>query len=251
MLREIRELYSDSFRAAALFPVLFLIPALVEFAQHVVEMGAGMYTDIAGAKAAEADSQRLIFGYAKTIALGLPGYWFTRYLAFRDPARAQRIESPALGLWLVLFALQAAMLAWQLFGPGYGALLGLAGKDAQIAGGVVGAVASLLGIYLTAWIVAWPLGNAAIGPLRSVRIMSGSFWRTIGYMVAGVLPLMAVHYGLGFLAIAVTPGWLDWPVLVLDALIVAWLACTMAGSNYLAAAHAARRKSAALLPADS
>lgn len=246
MLGQIRAIYTDGWRVAALFPLLFMIPALVEFAQHVVEINAGMYASMAGAKAAADDSMRLLFGFAKTLALGLPGYWFVRFLAFRDQARAARIEQPAFMLWLVLFALQGAQLAWSLFGPSTGSLLGLTGKAEQLAGPLVSAVWSLLSIYLTAWMIAWPLGSRAIGPVRSVRTMAGSFWRTIGYLIGGVLPLMAVHYGLGYLAIKFTPAWLDWPVLALDALVVAWLACTMAGSGFLAARHAAQRKGVSL-----
>lgn len=246
MLEQIGSIYRDSWRAAALFPLLFLIPALIEFAQHVVEIKAGMYTGVAGAQAAADDPMRMISGFAKVLALGLPGYWFIRFLAFRDPARAARIEQPAFLLWLVLFALQGVQSAWSLFGPSLGMLLGLHGMAEQAAGPLASGLVTLLSVYLTAWIVAWPLGNRAIGPLRSIGIMSGSFWRTIGYMIGGVLPLMALHYGLGFLAIMLTPAWLDWPVLALDALVVALLACCMAGSIYLAADHAAQRKGVSL-----
>ncbi len=246
MLAQIGSIYRDAWRAVAFFPLLFLIPALVEFAQHVVEIKAGMYASVAGAKAAADDPMRMIFGFAKVLALGLPGYWFIRFLAFRDPARAARIEQPAFLLWLALFALQGMQLAGALFGPSLGVLLGLNGVAEQAAGALASSLEALLSVYLTAWFVAWPLGNRAIGPLRSIGIMSGSFWRTIGYMLGGVLPLMAVHYGLGFLAIMFTPTWLDWPVLVLDALVAALLACTMAASAYLAARHAAERKGLSL-----
>jgi hypothetical protein len=53
---------------------------------------------------------------------------------------------------------------------------------------------------------------------------------------------MALHYGLSYAAIALTPTWLDWPVLIFDALVVGLLACTMAGSGYVAARSAAARK---------
>lgn len=246
MLKQIGSIYGDALRAARLLPLLFLIPALVEFAQHIVEIKAGMYDSVAGAKAAADDPNRLLSGFAKTLALALPGYWFVRFLAFGDPARARRIEQPAFLLWLVLFAIQGAQLALTLFGPSLGTLLGLTGKAQQAAGPLASGVWSLFTVYMIAWVVAWPLGNRAIGPLRSVRIMAGSFWRSIGYMIGGVLPLMVVHYGLGYLAIIFTPPWLDWPVLAIDALVVSWLACTMVGSGFLAAQHAAQRKNTSL-----
>lgn len=245
-MKQIGSIYGDALRAARLLPLLFLIPALVEFAQHIVEIKAGMYDSLAGAKAAADDPNRLLSGFAKTLALALPGYWFVRFLAFRDPARARRIEQPAFLLWLVLFAIQGAQLALTLFGPTLGTVLGLSGKAEQAAGPLANGVWSLLTVYMMAWVIAWPLGNREIGPIRSVRIMAGSFWRTIGFMVAGVLPLMVVHYGLGYLAITLAPAWLDWPILVLDSLVVSWLACTMVGSGYLAARHAAQRKNVRL-----
>jgi hypothetical protein len=246
MWQDIKAVYREGLRAATLFPLLFLIPAVVEFSQHVVELNAGMYLSLAGAKAAEHDSLRTIFGFAKTLALLLPGYWFVRAMAFADRAKATRIEQPAFGLWLILLALNAALLAYSLFGPPLGTVFGLSGTAGRWAGPAVSAVWALFGIYLTAWFVAWPLGNREIGPLQSVKVMTGSFWRTLGYTVACVLPLMTVHYGLGYAAIKFTPTWLDWPVLVFDALVVALLACTMAGSSLVAARHATRRKSVAL-----
>jgi DMSO/TMAO reductase YedYZ heme-binding membrane subunit len=77
--------------------------------------------------------------------------------------------------------------------------------------------------------------------------MNGSFWRTIGYLVACILPLMIVHYILGLGAIG-RPAWLMWPMLVLDAIVVAFLALMMAGSGLIAARWAAQRKNYPLIP---
>jgi hypothetical protein len=246
MWQDIKSVYATGWRAAQLLPLLFLIPAVVEFAQHVVELNSGMYHSLAGAKAAADGSGRLLSGFAKTLAIMVPTYWFIRLMAFGDSVKAARIERPAIGLWLVLFALNAAILAYSLFGPALGPALGLTGKTGLWFGPVLSGVWTLFGIYLTAWFVAWPLGNRAIGPPESLQVMNGSFWRTLGYMIACILPLMALHYGLGYLAIAVTPDWLDWPVLLVDALVVSWLACTMAGSNFIAARRAAQRRGISL-----
>lgn len=242
MLNDIKAVYATAWRAAFVFPLLFLIPVTVEFAQHVVELRIGMYDGLAAAKAVAEDAGRMAGGYAKTLALLLPGYWFVRYMALGNKARAARPEWPAFGLWLMLFAFQAALLANSLFGPPLAQLLGLTGRAAKVSGPLLTAAWALFGVYWTAWYVAWPLGNRAIGPLRSLSVMAGSFWRTLGYMAACILPLMVVHYALGYLAIAATPAWLDWPVLVIDALLVGLLACTMAGASFVAARSAAVRK---------
>jgi len=248
MWQDVKAVYRETWRAALLLPIAFLIPALVEFAQHVVEMNAGMYQGGAAAKLAANDPMRMIFGYAKTVAITIPGYWFVRWLAFRDHAKAIRIELPAIGLWLVLFAMNAITFAMNIFGPPLGTLLGLAGPLGESAGPILNGLWSLLGIYLTAWAVAWPLGNRTIGPLCSVQVMAGSFWRTVAYLLLCTLPLMGAHYALGYLAILAAPDWLDWPILVLDSLVVAGLACTMVGASYIAARRATQRKSISLLP---
>lgn len=248
MKTDIKTIYRSAWAFAFACPLLFLVPVLVELAQHVVEWQAGMYDGLAGAKAAEADPLRLQFGFAKTLALLLPGYWFTRYVLFDfDARRAARIAWPAIGLWLVLFALNGVQQWWALFGPSLTGLIGLSGPAAQWAGYALMLLGTVAGIYFTAWIAAWPLGNAAIGPIRSVRIMAGRFWRTVLLLLAGVLPLMILHYALSFGAIF-APAILDWPLLLLDALVVGLLALTMAGSNAVAARHAATVKGCDLRP---
>src|SRR5690606_37262807 len=248
MKSDIATIYRSAWAFAFACPLLFLIPVAVELAQHVVEWQAGMYDGITGAKVAESDPLRLQFGFAKTLALLLPGYWFARYILFDfDARRAVRIEWPAVGLWLVLFALNGVQQWWALFAPSLTGLIGLSGTAAQWTGYALLLLGSVVGIYFTAWIVAWPLGNAAIGPVRSIRIMAGSFWRTVLLLLAGVLPLMIAHYALSFGAIF-APAILDWPLLLLDALVVGLLALTMAGSNAVAARHAASVKGCDLRP---
>lgn len=250
MKTDIAAIYRNAWTFARLCPLLFLVPALVELAQHVVEWQAGMYDSIAGAKAAEADALRMQFGFAKTLALLLPGYWFARFILFGgDAARARRIEWPAIGLWLILFAIGALEQWWALFGPPLTGLIGLGGESARWTGYGLLVASGLLGVYLTAWNAAWAAGNASIGPIRSIGIMAGSFWWTIALTIAGVLPLMIVHYALGFGAIF-APALLDWPLLILDALAVGFLALTMTGASTIAAQHAAGRKGVDLVGGD-
>lgn len=247
MKADIADIYRSAWAFALACPVLFFIPVLVEFAQHVVEWQAGMYDGIAGAKAAEADPLRLQFGFAKTLALLLPGYWFTRYILFeRDAARAVRIEWPAIGLWLVLFALNGLQLWWSLFGPSFTGLLGLAGKAGEWTGYGLTILKAIADIYFVAWVAAWSAGNVRVGPIRSIGIMAGHFWRTMLLLIAGVIPLTLLHYALGYGAIF-APVSLDWPLLLVDALIVGLLALTMAGSGAVAARRAANAKGVDLL----
>lgn len=245
MWDDIRQVYSNAGRFARVMPLIFLLPALPELMQHVAEVHLGMYASRAAAKAMAGSGLRLGFGYAKTLALLLPGYWFIRYLAWGDARRAARLERPAAALWLVLFAWNGFLQAWGLFGPSTGALLGFTGRTAVTVVAVGSLAMSVCGVYLTAWGVAWPLGNARIGPLQSAKLMVGSFWRTLGYLAACVLPLFVLHYALGLGAIG-RPAWLVWPMLVVDAGVVALFAHCLAGSSFVAARHAARRRGVSL-----
>jgi len=242
MKTDIADIYRTAWSFLFACPLLFLVPVVVEFAQHIVEWQLGMYDSIAGAKAAETSALRLQFGFAKTLALLLPGYWFARYILFGgDAARARRIEWPAIGLWLILFAIHAVQQWWGLFGPSLTEWVGLTGETGRWTGYALFTAGSVVGIYLTAWAPAWAAGNAAIGPIGSAIIMAGSFWRTIALLVVGILPLMILHYLLSFGAIF-APALLDWPLLTLDALVVGYLALTMTGAATIAARHAATRK---------
>lgn len=248
MWLDIKRIYRDSGAFARALPFLFLIPVLIEFAQHVVEIDIGMYDSRAAARGVSADNSRLALGYAKALALTLPGYWFIRYMAWdRNATKARAIERPAVLLFAAQFALLAAVQWFGLFGPPIGALFGLEGTAATVAMAAAVVIQTVIGIYLTAWFVAWPLGNAAIGPVRSFGVMAGSFWRTIGYVIAGIVPLMALHYALGLGAIGLPRG-IVWGMMAVDAVVVGLLALTMAGANYMAARRAGERKGIALLP---
>lgn len=247
---DIKSIYSWSWAFAFACPVLFMIPVLVEFAQHVVEMQGGMYTSPKGAAAFADDPLRTQFGFAKVVALLLPGYWLTRFVLFGyDAAAARRIEWPAAGLWSVIFALGAGQAYWGLFGSPWSQMLGIA--DESVAGAInasLSLVGGVMGIYLMAWGLAWAVGNAAIGPLQSIRIMHGSFWRTVVLIIAGTLPLMAVHYALGYAAIHFGAAAFDWALMVVDSIVTGFLALTVAGGSVAAVRHAAEKSGWSLLP---
>lgn len=246
MWRDIKRLYADSAAFALALPILFSIPVVIEFAQHVGEIDLGFYQHGLNAAAA-IDQRRLTLGFAKVLALLLPGYWFVRFMAFdRDADRAKRIERPAATLFGIQFGLQVAWQWLMLFGPPLRFVLGLGPRAANYVELIAMVAATAAGVYLTAWLVAWPLGNVRIGPLRSIVVMAGSLWRTLAYLAAGALPLMALHYALSYAAFG-RPGWIVWILMALDALVVGFLALTAAGAAYLAARSASRRKGVSLL----
>lgn len=249
LLSDTKAIYRDAGTFALAFPLLFLIPVVVEMAQHVVELQAGMYVDEAGAIVAEADPLRLQFGFVKTLALLLPSYWFARFVVLADRDRASRVEWPAFGLWLVVFGFEAVQMWWGLFGPALTDLAGLEGQAANYANGALMIGSVVLSLYLTAWTIAWALGNRSIGPVRSLAIMHQGIWHAAGLMLSGMLPLMVVHHGLAVLAVLVLPAHLDWAAMMVDSVVVGFLALTIVGASARAAIHATGRAGIGLVPA--
>ncbi len=247
MKRDVMAIYQRAWAFALAMPLIFILPALPELAQHAVEAKLGMYASMTPFREFSASGARLGIGYLKTLALLLPGYWFVRYLAFGDVRRGVRLDRRAVGLCVPVFLFSGAEQALTLFAPPLHQLIGLVGKKpAAVADGSMHLALSCLGVYLTAWGVAAALGNARITPLRSLALMAGSFWRTIGYMLAGTLPLMVVHCALGIGAIG-CPGWLVTVMLALDGVVVAALAHTMTGAAFMAAREALEHKDVPLM----
>lgn len=246
--RDVREIYGSAWAFALACPILFLIPVVFEFAQHVVEVQSGLYLSIEGAKAAEYDPLRMAFGFWKTLAISLPTYWLYRFVVSgRNADYARTLEPRAVLLWLAIFLPVVVLMQWLgQFGPSLTAMLGLEGQSATVVRVGMGLTQTAIGIYLVAWFVAWSQGNAAIGPVKSFAIMRGFFWRTFGLLLAGTIPLMIVHYG-SLLAIG-QPAGLVWLIMVLDSLVVGMLALTMVGANAVAAMRAAEAKGVSLLP---
>ena len=107
----------------------------------------------------------------------------------------------------------------------------------------------MLALYLSAWSAGWAVGNRAITPRRSFAIMHKGIWHAAGLMVTGMVPLMVLHYALAIAAVVVLPSALDWAAMVVDSIVVGFLALTLTGSSVMAAVYAARRAEVDLLPA--
>jgi hypothetical protein len=230
--------YRESAAFMSACPLLFLMPVVVEFVQHAIEMHIGMYDSLAMAKQVEQHPLRMGFGFAKVIALIVPIYWVTRFIAFnRDAKAAARFDPDAVKLFTIFAALQIALTAIQLFAipQSLGWLLGT-----MIVGQIFGAL-------IAAWGVAAPLGNAKIGPVGSAQIMAKHVPYTVAFFILAMLPLMIPHYILGAAAIF-APVWAKWPILIMDSLLVGYLATVMIASGYFAAVRAAAKSGQLLLP---
>ena len=207
-------------------PLLALFPVAFELLQHWGEVHIGMYDSVAAAKALEHHPLRMALGMVKVAALTTPIYWVTRFLWSRDARFAARFDRRAVRLFVPVLAFQLVMSAIPLFA--------LSGSKLVLSIGP----AQIISTLLLVWGVAAPLGNAAIGPRRSIAIMGRHLPWTIVFTLVAVLPLMVPHYALGAAAL-VGPKPLLWPVLVLDSLLVGWMAPVIVASGYVAAVRAA------------
>jgi hypothetical protein len=215
--------YRQSWAFLLACPLIALIPIAAELAQHYVEMYLGMYAGPEGAQAAENHPDRMTLGFVKTLALGLIGYWATRFYASGgDGAFAHRLERRALALFALVFALQAALSA-----------LGLFAFSGAVAVGFF--VFTLVFMpLLSRFIAAAPLG-AWIGPPASIRQMAPQLPWAIAFNVIAILPLMVLHYALGIGAVFVPGDAAKWALLVLDSLVVGWLAAALVAVTWVMA----------------
>lgn len=218
-------------------PLLALVPVIFEILQHVVEVRIGMYDSLAAAKATENHPLRMAFGVLKVTSLVLPVYWVARYLDTGDAGTAARVEPRAVALFAGFVAFQVALAAVQLFVlPRSGWWLLAAFVGGQI-----------VGVLVSAWGIAAALGNAGIGPRRSAAIMAPQMAWTFAFSIAVMLPLMIPHYALGAAAL-LAPKLVMWPVLILDSLLVGWLASVLAAGSFYAVARASARAGVVLAP---
>ena len=245
--QDIKAIYLASWRFMLVCPLLFFIPVLVEFAQHVIEIQIGMYASADAFKALQHDETRKLFGFIKVLSTVLPGYWLVRYLGFNNSKQAATtIEMPAFGLWLVVVAFGLPVQFLSIFSGDIAIFFGLDESSFSQGVGIFTVGFSLLGIYLIGWSVAWTLGNVSIGWVTSIKLMHGHFIRAIVYMLAAVALYMVIHYGLGYLAMGM-PMWLVWSLLTVDSLLVGLLVLNMTGAGYFAVSRAAAEKGVELV----
>lgn len=75
---------------------------------------------------------------------------------------------------------------------------------------------------------------------RSAAAAWGRMWASLGLLLAGVLPAMAVHYALGYAAEG-RPEPLVWALMLVDSAVVAFLALALASTYFTLYRRAAER----------
>lgn len=237
MLKELGELYRGVGAYARACPWLFMLPVGVEFIQHVGEVSIGMYDGYAQAEAVGAHPLRTGLGFAKTVALIVSTYWVIRFL---QAGPAQAANGNAFRTFAPVFAWSVAWSAAGLWG---GNVLAAAGVPAEALMPI--GLGTFLGLFLfelglAAWKSAAAIGDGRIGFARSLTLSRGSWLWALGFTLAAVLPPMVLHHALNLGAIGRTPA-MVWTLLVLDSLLVGYLAALLAGTNLFIARRVAAR----------
>lgn len=224
---DIKLIYVFAFRFCVVAPLLFLIPVVGEFAQHVVEIEIGMYQSSDKFKQLSMDPNRFAIGVVKLLLLFVPLYYYGRYLAFKgDKSRYHDFSWTSVAPFLPVFVFNAGLSVL---------LLGMTvWNPDSVWSLVIRVLTFLLTIYLTYWMVTQALNVDRGSWSTSFSRINGHFWRVVGYMLAASLPLMIVHYAVGYLAIGME-GFKLWLTLILDSLVVGLLALCLVGVNYFGA----------------
>jgi len=246
MIRAYGDVYAGAWRYALACPLLFAVPVVVEFIQHVIEMRIGMYDSIAAAQAVEANGARLGWGVVKTLSLSLAGYWVARFLLLRGAADARRLDPVAVRLfaWVMLFGLAWTLVS--LWGGDAMRLVGL-GEQAMAISVALGLVGFILSILLAPWKIGAAIGNAEMGFVRSIGLVGWGIWWGLILAVLAILPPMIVHYLFAFLAIGAQPA-AAWAVLAVDSVLVGYLGAIIVAIDVAIARRAASQAGAALDP---
>ena len=233
-LNAFRDVHRSSFVFAAALPLVFAIPLVAEFVQHVIEMQIGMYDGVKGAKAAENDPARMWFGFIKVAALNVVGYFVIRWLhsggdrAFATALPRQAVTLFGLVLALSLFFAWLSLFVW---------------TDGYMGIGLF--IFSLIFMPLIVrFVVAAPLG-VLVTPAQSIKVMAGDALFAIIFSIAAILPLMAIHYALGIGAIFIEGDGLKWTLLIVDSFVTALLGIVMVAEQYAIATRPAPIEGAA------
>lgn len=222
-------------------PLIAMAPVLVELAQHAAEVHIGMYDSLANAQALETHPLRMGFGYAKMLVMMLVGFFAIRYAATGDAGYAARPDRAS----LLSFA---PFLAFQILATAGMEMLAPRGEDALGPFLAIFFGSQAIGVLIALWGAAAALGNARVGPMLSLSIMSRRFLWSFAMMFAVMTPWMILHYGFAALTL-LGPKTLLWPALIADSLLVGLLAAVLPASSWFAAKRAADRSGIPLFPA--
>lgn len=239
MRSDVKRVYGDSAAFVIALPLVAAVPFAAELIQHVVEVNVGMFDSYAAAEAVADNPARNAVGVVKVLSFFLITYFVIRFIGFgRDRRQAVTVTRMSALLFGAVMLFSLAMMAVQQFG---GSLLGrwVTEPGQLLAAGTFSLFAlMLLETYLAGWKSAAALGNPGVTVPVSARAMHPRLFRSFGFTIAMMMPLMIVHYALNFAAIGVPAGAM-WAILIVDSAVAAFLGIVLAVTIYRVANRAA------------
>lgn len=188
----------------------------------------------------------MIWGYFKTFTLAIAAYWVIRFFVLGADA-ARRIDPWAVRLFVPVMLWSLAWGALLLWGGGLLTAAGITGSAALWIGLAVFFGNFLLEISLSLWKVGAALGNARLTFTRSLRLVGPQLPWSLAFSLLAILPVMVAHYALGLGAIGRPPA-LAMSLLVLDSLLVGYLAVVIVGTMFVIARRTAAKAGISLVP---
>jgi hypothetical protein len=245
--RAVHGTYAEAWRFMVAVPLIAAIAIGVEGFQHVVEWRHGMYDSWAAMHAAASDPGRMAAGVAKVLWITVLGYWVIRFVVSGGSRpTTMAFDRVAVRKFAGFTAFCILLLPLTVFLPNLLKAAGVAPRAAAWAG-LVSQVASLvLGVWVVPWAVGAAAGERRSGPLFAVQRAWGSVFWGLALTLLTSIPLIAVHYALGYGAVGRGPA-LSLAILALDAVFVSYIAVATSTSQVMIAERMATRAGDPLL----
>ena len=211
---------------------LWLVPAIFELLQHVVEWKLGMFSVGDRVEPGFETHMRMGFGYMKVGAIALCVYFVPRF--FYQGRNWRQILS------IDATFLRGAVVVLGTFGVSLSVAVGgnwivsvvLTGESVpqQLLGQILGLLMSIPLMAVIPWGVGLIAGDSSITLRRSIDAMHGRWLWAFVLFISCIFPAMILHMYLNVIARGADPGPLGL-VLLLDSVVVGCIAILM-GSAY-------------------
>ena len=228
------DLYRRSFGFIIALPLLAAVPFCAELLQHAVETSLGMFQ--AGVLTPQGQRWRALFGLIKLAGIVVIILAAMRFWRFGGDRRRALRPNGRMALGLVAFVL-LQLVEFAIAGlikagversiDLHAAPLGV--RFAVLFGPTI-VWTFVAGLWLP-WLVAMLVDDPAMTLRRSLAAARGRLWAYFGLIVAGVVPLMTLHYVLAYGAIGRPPA-VVWTLNIVDAAVVVVLSVCVASSFY-------------------
>jgi hypothetical protein len=250
MLNDIAWIYRRIPPFILALPFLAAVPFATELLQHLVEIALGLYRS--GVLTPAARNVRLAFSVVKIASIIVIVIAALRFWHFDgDTRRALRPSMMMAAGFVVFVALEIVDSSLE---DGIASLIARAFDMHAAPLGIRLAVhlaptclwTFVSGFWLP-WNIALLVDDRRMTLRRSIAAANGQLWMYFGLILGGVIPLMAVHYGLGYAAVG-KAQWIVWALGTVDAAIVVLLTVAIASSFY-AVYDAAKARADVVKPA--